>query len=289
MKHIALCSALLFVACSSEGLIDDPIDEDPDFDWDGVPDMLDNCPADRNADQANHDPDERGDACDEDDDNDGCHDAIDNCWVVPNPEQEDRDRDFIGDACDPVDDPLPTPPIEDGPVTVPPGVCGGDWLLTRAESVAEVPRSNVIRGVLDALYWYGADGKRYVFPNLNTFRTWYPGDAPCPVIYVLADELLVTIPLGPGNVTYRPGTRLIKIFSDPAVYAIAHGGVIRRFANESAPIALFGTGWTRLLDDLPDAFFSNYRPGMDISTATDYDPEAERVRSPTIDHDLGLR
>ncbi len=288
MNRIALLCCALLVGCSSEGLVDDPVEAEPDFDWDGIPDMVDNCPADRNTDQANHDPDERGDACDEDDDNDGCHDAIDNCWVVPNPEQEDRDYDFIGDACDPVEDPLPPPLVVDGPTTVPSAVCAGAWLLTRAETISEVPRSSVIRGAMDALYWYAADGRRFVFPNLNTFRTWYSGDAPCPVIYVIPDEVLASVPIA-GNVTYRPGTRLLKIISDPTVYAVAHGGVLRRFASESVPVALFGTSWTRLLDDVPDAFFGNYRAGADIRTAADYNPEEERVRSPTIDHDLGLR
>jgi hypothetical protein len=50
---------------------------EPDTDGDGVTDRLDNCPADFNPDQANHDTDPAGDSCDDDDDNDGYADTID--------------------------------------------------------------------------------------------------------------------------------------------------------------------------------------------------------------------
>ncbi len=46
-----------------------------DGDGDGVFDAADNCPAVANPDQANHDPDAQGDACDDNDDNDSFDDA----------------------------------------------------------------------------------------------------------------------------------------------------------------------------------------------------------------------
>jgi VCBS repeat-containing protein len=49
----------------------------PDSDGDGINNGLDNCPNLANADQANHDNDAMGDACDADDDNDGTLDAND--------------------------------------------------------------------------------------------------------------------------------------------------------------------------------------------------------------------
>ena len=48
-----------------------------DTDGDGVPNGLDNCPFDANADQLNTDGDLSGDACDPDDDNDGVVDELD--------------------------------------------------------------------------------------------------------------------------------------------------------------------------------------------------------------------
>ncbi len=71
-----------------------------DLDGDGVPNALDNCPSVFNPDQADHDLDGRGDACDPDDDDDLVPDGSDNCPLVANPDQADSDQDGTGDACD---------------------------------------------------------------------------------------------------------------------------------------------------------------------------------------------
>jgi DNA/RNA endonuclease G (NUC1) len=72
-----------------------------DTDNDGVPDTADNCPFAANANQADNDGDNIGDACDSDDDNDGVADTSDNCPLAANTNQADGDSDGIGDACDP--------------------------------------------------------------------------------------------------------------------------------------------------------------------------------------------
>lgn len=75
---------------------------DEDADRDGVRNRLDNCQHIPNPDQANHDGDGMGDACDPDDDNDLALDGADNCPLHPNGGQEDADGDGLGDACDPL-------------------------------------------------------------------------------------------------------------------------------------------------------------------------------------------
>lgn len=72
-------------------LVGDQCDNNEDIDEDGHQNNQDNCPYISNANQADHDGDGRGDACDSDDDNDGVPDDRDNCRLVSNPDQEDSD------------------------------------------------------------------------------------------------------------------------------------------------------------------------------------------------------
>lgn len=77
---------------------------DPDLDDDGILNGDDNCPEVANADQADLDLDDAGDACDVDDDGDGVSDTGDNCPTVANADQSNIDGDAFGDVCDTDDD-----------------------------------------------------------------------------------------------------------------------------------------------------------------------------------------
>jgi hypothetical protein len=117
---------------------------------------------------------------------------------------------------------------------------------------------------LPAVYYCGANGKRYVFPNEHTFHTWFEDFS---TVTTLTDAELAAIPLG-GNVTYKPGVRMVKIQTDPKVYAIARGGLLRWVQTEAVAAALYGADWNRKIDDVSDAFFVNYTMGDPISEAS---------------------
>jgi plastocyanin len=136
-------------------------------------------------------------------------------------------------------------------------------------------------GANPAVYYFGADGKRYVFPTDRTYFTWYSNFNT--VKTVSAGELAL-IPLG-GNVTYRPGVRMIKITTDPKVYAVSKNGILRPIASEAVATALYGSTWNKQIDDVPDAFFTNYRIGEAINDASGYAKEPLTGCVPTINID----
>ncbi len=149
---------------------------------------------------------------------------------------------------------------------------------------AATASGDLVKGSLPAVYYVGSDGKRYVFTNDKAYKTWY---ADFSTVKTISDTELASITIG-GNVTYKPGVRMVKIQSDPKVYAVAHGGVLRWVATEAAATALYGSDWNKKIDDISDAFFTNYTVGTQISSASDYVIANEQANSATINADKGL-
>ena len=154
-----------------------------------------------------------------------------------------------------------------------------------ATQAASIASGSVIKGSSAALYYLAADGKRYVFPNDKAYRSWYTDFSG---VQKISDAVLASYPLG-GNVTYRPGTQLVKIQSDPKVYAVDKGGVLRWVNSESAAIAIFGSNWNKRVDDIADAFFINYTVGSPISSAGDYNPSALASADANFNADRSFR
>lgn len=130
-----------------------------------------------------------------------------------------------------------------------------------------------------AVYYVGVDGKRHAFPHSRVFFTWYGNfDA----VHAVTSERLGAYSLGP-NVTYRPGAKLVKFTTDPKVYAVARGGLLRWVKTEALATAFYGATWNQKVDDIADAFYTNYTFGPDIASEGDYNATAELTQSPTFD------
>lgn len=112
----------------------------------------------------------------------------------------------------------------------------------------------------DAVYYCGANGKRYAFPNEKIYFTWYENFEK--VLEIEAEEMS-KIPLG-GNVNYRPGARMLKLQSSPKVYAVDKGAVLRWVVSGEIAESLYGIDWREKIDDLPDSLFFNYTIGNNI-------------------------
>lgn len=141
-----------------------------------------------------------------------------------------------------------------------------------------------MQGPASTLYYLSSEGTRYVFSNEGTYYSWYSGFNEVNEISI--DEL-ITYPLA-GNVTYRPGYRLVKITTDPKVYAVSNSGILRWITSETMAQRLYGSDWNTKVDDIPDEFFINYVIGDPIEDDADYDPIVVSQASMTIGADLNL-
>lgn len=153
-------------------------------------------------------------------------------------------------------------------------------------SPSTLQSGDLIRGEsYSAVYAYGTDGFRYVFPNDKTYFTWYQN---FDNVKWLSDANMSTIQIG-GNVTYRPGVKMIKINSDPKTYAIGKGGTLKHVTSEAIAIALYGTNWNKMIDDVPDGFFSNYKMGSALDVAGSFSVSGETMDAVNISTDKMLQ
>jgi hypothetical protein len=144
---------------------------------------------------------------------------------------------------------------------------------------------NLIKGSSKAVYYYGIDNKRYVFPDEQTYFSWYDDYKQ---VNVISDSALAQIPIG-GNVTMRPGVRMVKIISSPQVYAVSQGAVLHWLKTEEVAQSLYGTNWQNMIVDISDAFFINYQIGEPVEKNIDFNPFLEKNNVVSIDLDKGLK
>ncbi|MBD3251449.1 hypothetical protein GF380_03265 [Candidatus Uhrbacteria bacterium] len=130
-----------------------------------------------------------------------------------------------------------------------------------------------------AVYYFGPDGRRYVFPNEKTYFTWYDN---FDTVKTISDGRCSTLPLGRSNVTYKPGVKMVKITTDPRTYAVERGGILRHVTSQELAETLYGINWKDTIDDVPDAFFSNYQVGTAIENSQQYVPADVQTATATI-------
>ncbi len=155
-----------------------------------------------------------------------------------------------------------------------------------ASATDTLSAGTVIKGEeLSTLYYIGEDGKRYVFPNSNIFFSWYDDFSE---VVEVSLETLYEYPLG-GNARYKPGALLVKIQTDPKVYAVGNNGKLHWIKTEPIARALYGNNWNKMVDDLADSFFTNYEVGDEVGTDEDFDPVTEETETPSISHNRGFK
>ena len=159
-------------------------------------------------------------------------------------------------------------------------------MLTAPAEAAADNTGKVIKGKgMSTLYYVGEDGKRYVFPNDKTYFSWFEDFSG---VEEVDDEDLYDYQLG-GNVRYKPGALLVKIQTDPKVYAVGQNGKLHWIVSEAVARGLYGANWNLLIDDVPDSFFTNYMVDDPIENDEEFDPEEEEDEIPTISYNRGFK
>ncbi len=115
---------------------------------------------------------------------------------------------------------------------------------------------------VDTVYYCGRDGGRYAFLDEKTYFSWYKD---FDTVDFVSTDTMASIPLR-GVVTYKPGSFMVKILSNPKVYAVSRNGTLRGIPNPDMAAALYGTDWATKVRDIPDGFFTRYQIGPEITT-----------------------
>jgi len=156
--------------------------------------------------------------------------------------------------------PATLPPATPPPATPPPATPPPTYGLT-------LQYGDLLKGSADTIYYYGSDEKRHTFPNRGTYDSYYQGDFS--KVKKVPDSFLSTLQMD-HNMTYNPGARMIKVQSDPRVYAVDEGAVLRWVVNEAVAESLYGAKWLTYIDDLNPAFFMDYKNGEPVYQAADF-------------------
>ncbi|KKW34545.1 MAG: hypothetical protein UY81_C0070G0004 [Candidatus Giovannonibacteria bacterium GW2011_GWA2_53_7] len=122
------------------------------------------------------------------------------------------------------------------------------------------------------VYFLDKVGHRHAFPNERVYFTWY---TTFENIHLITNTMMASFSIGP-NVTSHPGTKMVKFPSVSQVYAVARYGVLRPIVSETVARELYGANWNQQIDDVSEAFYSNYVFGDDLTHAIGFDVEAQR-------------
>lgn len=157
------------------------------------------------------------------------------------------------------------------------------WSGTQAASPTLATGDVIKAKNSSALYYIGDDKERHVFPSEKVYKSWY-GDYS--KVKEVSSDSLSDHPLSRVNVTYKPGARLVKLTTDPKVYAVGTSGVLHWVRTEKVAKEIYGEEWSGQVDDMPDQFFTNYEIGEEIADSVEFDIEEEEEAAPQISVNL---
>lgn len=146
-------------------------------------------------------------------------------------------------------------------------------------------RNRLIKGSWPAVYYLDEDSNRHVFMNDKVYFSWYFDFSE---VEEVSDDELANYPLA-GVVTYKPGVRLVKIQSDPKVYAVDSGGELRWIKTEDFARALYGDNWNQMIDDVEPGFFARFRMGNEVEETSGFNKANLLALVGSIQDDIVIR
>jgi len=180
----------------------------------------------------------------------------------------------------------------------PGGISQGCCTTTAFDTATEpVPGMLVKSNAYAMVYYLASNGKRYVFPTAETLVSWYEpyhsealltveSDV-CAMVVEFPASIVDALQIG-GNVTFRPGSYVTGITSDPARYVVGRGGhLLHRLATPDMAEDFYPGHVAERTRILPDAFFVNYDLGDAVADPSEFDPAAE-FASACLEEELGI-
>jgi hypothetical protein len=143
------------------------------------------------------------------------------------------------------------------------GSTGASPVTGEMEAISTVATGEYIRSYsFNTIYYIDENGERRPFWDTNSFFTYT--NSFDNVVWV-TDATLPTMTLG-APMLPQPGVVLVKIQSDPKVYAIDTGNVLRWVPDEATAAALYSTAWADYIIDLEPTTFARFSVGDDMTT-----------------------
>lgn len=133
-----------------------------------------------------------------------------------------------------------------------------------------------------AVYYYGTDGRKHLFPTESVYYSWFGSYSN---VVTITRSYFNSMPIG-ENVTYRPGTVLVKFASSTTVYAISKDAVLHPIANESVARSIYGSSWAASIVTVSDALRGNYTIGSTITSSSQYNKTTAYYSVSSIDENF---
>ncbi len=113
---------------------------------------------------------------------------------------------------------------------------------------------DLARASLPSVYQFGADGKRHLFPDDFTFKSW---SNKYEWVITISDERLQAIPEGRPILIY-PGYAIVAFTGDPSLYTVSRVGVLKQMRSTAEARERYGANWKKRIHVYPKELQARY-------------------------------